>query len=35
VSFNVLIVDDLHSMRAVIKKIIVLSGFKLDECIGT
>jgi len=31
-SFNVLIVDDSHAMRAVIKKIITMSGFKMDEC---
>jgi two-component system chemotaxis response regulator CheY len=31
-SFNVLIVDDSNSMRAVIKKIITLSGFKMDQC---
>ncbi len=32
-SFNVLIVDDSNSMRAVIKKIISISGFKIDQCI--
>ena len=32
-SFNVLIVDDSNSMRAVIKKIINLSGFKMDQCL--
>ena len=32
-SFNVLIVDDSNSMRAVIKKIISISGFKMDQCI--
>jgi two-component system, chemotaxis family, chemotaxis protein CheY len=32
-SFNVLIVDDSHSMRAVIKKIITISGFKMDKCL--
>lgn len=32
-SFNVLIVDDSSSMRAVIKKIISISGFKMDQCI--
>ena len=32
-SFNVLIVDDSNSMRAVIKKIISVSGFKMDRCI--
>ena len=31
-SFNVLIVDDSNSMRAVIKKIISISGFKMDHC---
>jgi two-component system chemotaxis response regulator CheY len=31
-SFNVLIVDDSNAMRAVIKKIIAMSGFKIDEC---
>ncbi|HEU20382.1 MAG TPA: response regulator [Deltaproteobacteria bacterium] len=31
-SFNVLIVDDSNSMRSVIKKIISLSGFKMDQC---
>jgi two-component system chemotaxis response regulator CheY len=31
-SFNVLIVDDSSSMRAVIKKIIEISGFKMDSC---
>ena len=30
-SFNVLIVDDSNSMRAVIKKILSISGFKLDQ----
>ena len=29
--FNVLIVDDSNSMRAVIKKIISISGFKIDQ----
>ena len=32
-SFNVLIVDDSNSMRAVIKKIVLISGFKMDQCI--
>ena len=32
-SFNVLIVDDSNSMRAVVKKIISISGFKMDRCI--
>ena len=32
-SFNVLIVDDSNSMRAVIKKVISISGFKMDKCI--
>ncbi len=31
-SFNVMIVDDSNSMRAVVKKIITLSGFKMDQC---
>jgi len=31
-SFNVLIVDDSAAMRAVIKKIISISGFRLDQC---
>lgn len=31
-SFNVLIVDDSNAMRAVIKKIIAISGFKVDQC---
>jgi two-component system chemotaxis response regulator CheY len=31
-SFNVLIVDDSRSMRRVIKKIISISGFKMDQC---
>ncbi|MFB3924431.1 MAG: response regulator [Syntrophales bacterium] len=30
-AFNVLIVDDSSSMRAVIKKIVTLSGFKVDQ----
>ncbi|SEM26625.1 two-component system, chemotaxis family, response regulator CheY [Syntrophus gentianae] len=32
-SFNVLIVDDSNSMRGVIKKIISMSGFKVDTCL--
>lgn len=32
-SFNVLIVDDSRSMRAVIKKTILMSGFKVDQCL--
>ena len=32
-SFNVLIVDDSRSMRAVIKKTISMSGFKMDQCL--
>lgn len=32
-SFNVLIVDDSSAMRAVIKKIVVMSGFKMDKCL--
>jgi len=31
-SFNVLIVDDSRSMRGVIKKIVSISGFKVDQC---
>jgi two-component system chemotaxis response regulator CheY len=31
-SFNVLIVDDSKSMRGVIKKIISISGVKMDQC---
>lgn len=31
-SFNVLIVDDSNSMRSVVKKIITMSGFKMDDC---
>ncbi|MBN1381532.1 MAG: response regulator [Deltaproteobacteria bacterium] len=31
-SFNVLIVDDSSSMRAVIKKVIAISGFKMNNC---
>jgi len=31
-SFNVLIVDDSRSMRSVIKKIIAISGFSMDQC---
>ncbi len=32
-SFNVLIVDDSRAMRAVIKKTISMSGFKMDQCL--
>jgi len=32
-SFNLLIVDDSTSMRAVIKKIITISGFQMDKCL--
>lgn len=32
-SFNVLIVDDSNAMRAVIKKVVTLSGFKMDKCL--
>jgi len=32
-SFNVLIVDDSNAMRAVIKRIIVMSGFRVDKCL--
>jgi two-component system chemotaxis response regulator CheY len=31
-SFNVLIVDDSNSMRAVIRKILLMSGIKMDRC---
>ena len=31
-SFNVLIVDDSNAMRAVIKKIVTISGFQMDQC---
>jgi two-component system, chemotaxis family, chemotaxis protein CheY len=31
-TFNMLIVDDSFSMRSVIRKIITLSGFKMDQC---
>ncbi|HOG16723.1 MAG: hypothetical protein A4E73_02830 [Syntrophaceae bacterium PtaU1.Bin231] len=31
-SFNILIVDDSNSMRAVIKKIVNMSGFHMDNC---
>ena len=31
-SFNVLIVDDSKSLRSVIKKIIKISGFRMDQC---
>ncbi|OPL15973.1 MAG: two-component system response regulator [delta proteobacterium MLS_D] len=31
-SFNVLIVDDSFSMRAVIKKVVTMSGFEVDRC---
>lgn len=32
-SFNVLIVDDSGSMRAVIKKVVTISGFQMDKCL--
>jgi two-component system, chemotaxis family, chemotaxis protein CheY len=32
-SFNVLIVDDSNSIRAVIRKILKISGFKMDHCL--
>ena len=32
-SFNVLIVDDSRSIRSVIKKIISMSGFRMDQCL--
>lgn len=31
-SFNVLIVDDSNAMRSVIRKVIQLSGFRMDNC---
>lgn len=31
-SCNIMIVDDSGSMRAVIKKIAIISGFKMDRC---
>lgn len=31
-SFNVLIVDDSSSMRAVIRKVVAMSGFNVDNC---
>jgi two-component system chemotaxis response regulator CheY len=32
-SFNIMIVDDSRSMRAVIKKTISMSGFKMGQCL--
>ncbi|MBN2539783.1 MAG: response regulator [Sphaerochaetaceae bacterium] len=32
-AFNILIVDDSRSMRSVIKKVISMSGFKVDQCL--
>ncbi|OPY18264.1 response regulator [Syntrophus aciditrophicus] len=32
-SFNVMIVDDSNAMRGVIRKIIAMSGFKMDACL--
>jgi len=32
-SYNVLIVDDSKSIRSVIKKIISISGFKMEQCL--
>jgi two-component system chemotaxis response regulator CheY len=32
-SFNLLIVDDSGSMRTVIKKIVTISGFQIDNCL--
>lgn len=32
-SFNVMIVDDSGAMRSVIKKIITMSGFKMNQCL--
>ena len=31
-SFNVLIVDDSNAMRSVVRKVIHLSGFRMDNC---
>lgn len=31
-SFNLMIVDDSNAMRAVIRKIVSISGFKVDRC---
>ncbi|MDD5475794.1 MAG: response regulator [Syntrophales bacterium] len=31
-SFNILIVDDSNSMRTVIRKVIAMSGFDVDNC---
>jgi two-component system, chemotaxis family, chemotaxis protein CheY len=31
-SFNVLIVDDSNAMRSVVRKVIQLSGFRMDHC---
>ena len=32
-SFNVLIVDDSNAMRVVIKKIVTISGFQMNQCL--
>ena len=32
-SFNVMIIDDSAAMRAVIKKVITISGFKISMCL--
>ncbi len=32
-SFNVLVVDDSNAMRSVVKKVISMSGFKMDHCL--
>ncbi len=32
-SFNILIVDDSNSMRGVVRKVISMSGFKMDQCL--
>lgn len=32
-SFNVLIVDDSNAMRAVIKRIVAMSGFRMNKCL--
>jgi two-component system chemotaxis response regulator CheY len=32
-SFNVLIVDDSNAMRAVIKRVVAISGFRMNKCL--
>lgn len=32
-AFNLLIVDDSNAMRAVIKKIVIISGFPMNQCL--